>query len=394
MSTVFAALAALVLCAGAAAAQELIVTGAETETVLSGPDGSRVELRYDAGIHGSDLDKMAVSYISFTEERDAPCEIRAHARFMNARNNTPAIVAADRCKSQGGNRDTEKDAGFTGTGSSYVSGLRVCLNRDGDRIKGIEVRGRIVNDDGTVVDDPNFKRAERTNCASWKRWVNCPANQIATGVIVTYGPGDRPRSAIGLGLICRRTGVNAAEDDRGAEFYGPTSLTPRAGLSGAHTVDLKATADNNSTVSGLSWAERNDHPCWLRVDGETMTANPNTHQETRNECGGDVGTGSLRRLGEESGYPIFGIRVCLNNERIKGIGVERAHYTVANGHMTAVLQDRQSERQPNCAENDRDWTQYTRCPEGQIAVGVRAFFTGGDKPRDLRGLALICRAIR
>jgi hypothetical protein len=41
----------------------------------------------------------------------------------------------------------------------------------------------------------------------------------------------------------------------------------------------------------------------------------------------------------------------------------------------------------------QDWRDWVRCPRGQIAVGLKAYFEReGSNPRSLTGLGLFCRA--
>lgn len=381
---------------GAAAAGDVALTGNETVTRLSGSEGSRFELTYNAAGTPGLEDRIGLSHIRFGERSDAPCFFVAAVRELNAPSQAPNQAARDLCGGKDGvNNGTILEVGFPGQNDTYITGLRVCLNNGNDRVKGIEVRGKIVRDEGSLVDDPNWRRRARPNCPNdgWKRWTDCPDGQVAVGLSIAFDGGNNPRSGKGIALVCRRVIAVQEAENRGPEFTGSISVTPRAGINANRVVDLKAGSANDFTLEKIEWAEKNDDPCWLRVEGGSLAANPQRQRTTHNDCGGDHGS-SDRSVGNTDGYPIFGIRVCLKNDKVKGIGIERAHFGTENGRLVPILHDRLSARQPNCDENDRDWSQYTRCPEGQIAVGLRAFFQTGDTPRDLRGLALICRAIR
>ena len=92
---------------------------------------------------------------------------------------------------------------FTGP-RAFVSGISICLNGDGDKIKGYTLRGRKINESG-VLEDLTLKAAgpELANCKEWKPGVDCQPGEIATAAEIHYGPGDEPRSWIGIALKCR-----------------------------------------------------------------------------------------------------------------------------------------------------------------------------------------------
>jgi hypothetical protein len=96
--------------------------------------------------------------------------------------------------------------GFTNLeNQNFISGLRVCTNRDGSRVKGIQVRGRSVSTAGYVGESTAVPEPEgRANCSVWRRWVNCPEDHVATGVVVQLEAGNEPRSIVGMALKCRR----------------------------------------------------------------------------------------------------------------------------------------------------------------------------------------------
>ena len=92
---------------------------------------------------------------------------------------------------------------FTGP-RAFVSGISICLNGDGDKIKGYTLRGRKINESG-VLEDLTLKAAgpELANCKEWQPGVDCQPGEIATAAEIDYGPGDEPRSWIGIALKCR-----------------------------------------------------------------------------------------------------------------------------------------------------------------------------------------------
>ena len=58
--------------------------------------------------------------------------------------------------------------------TKFVSGISVCLNGDGDKIKGYTLRGRKINESG-ALEDLTLKAAgpELANCKEWKPGVDC-----------------------------------------------------------------------------------------------------------------------------------------------------------------------------------------------------------------------------
>jgi hypothetical protein len=98
----------------------------------------------------------------------------------------------------------------------FITGAQVCMNKADDKIKGIHLRGQRITDAGTLADFGPDQQDARTNCHQdhWKRWVNCPAGQIATAAILHYDAGKTPRSWTGIELRCRslRTAATTSSD--------------------------------------------------------------------------------------------------------------------------------------------------------------------------------------
>jgi hypothetical protein len=94
---------------------------------------------------------------------------------------------------------------------AVVSGVRICTNNDGTRLKGFEVKGRtvMVEGPGIVIEDAvldtDKSRSFRAHCnaGNWKRWVECPGQKVATAIIAYFEAGSPPREATGLARVCR-----------------------------------------------------------------------------------------------------------------------------------------------------------------------------------------------
>ena len=72
-------------------------------------------------------------------------------------------------------------------------GLRVCLNRRGDRIKGIRLLGSTVNQDGAGEVRRDFglmRDFERTNCNEWKTIRKCDTGEAIVGLDVHHSDGE------------------------------------------------------------------------------------------------------------------------------------------------------------------------------------------------------------
>ena len=87
---------------------------------------------------------------------------------------------------------------------TFVRALRVCMNKDNTCIKGLQIRGRKIDENGNVSDLParypdsssssgltplvdlNAPSDQRPNCDGWKKWVECSQNQIATAITAHF----------------------------------------------------------------------------------------------------------------------------------------------------------------------------------------------------------------
>ena len=152
----------------------------------------------------------AVFAILSNERSDEPCYVAVGTENINdATMDTIPVPAIDLCGPKGPKSGTlHADFLDTNAGGSddrvFVSGVRVCMDRGDDKVKGIHVRGKRITTSGTLVDFSPDAQDSRTNCHQdhWKSWVNCSTGQIATAVDLYFSPGNTPRSLIGIGLQC------------------------------------------------------------------------------------------------------------------------------------------------------------------------------------------------
>lgn len=396
--TVALALAAISSASGAGGAQsgasrpeteaQWYLDGGESRTEISG---------FNAQGEGEakTSDKTAMQWVSWYERSDEPCAFAIGGDFFDKEtvyDNESREV--DRCNSGLLTSLDRKGAGFEGA-HTYVSGVRVCMNRDDDRVKGFDLKGRVVAADGRVTAASDTRKAERTNCHHWKRWVECPAGQVAIGMRGEFEDGAAPKSLKGVSLICRRILVRQVAVEDPLVFQGEETVTPVSGAEG-QVVTLKP-GNGTRGLQLIAWAERKDVPCIVKAEGGDLIFFAAPIKVSTNKCGKDIkeGDGSWRDAGFEARMFITGLNVCMNNGRVKGIGLEgkEAVHRRADGTRPKGEDDFTHDEQTNCYSllEDRD-KRWVRCPKGQLAVGAQLHFDRGEEPRALKGIALICRA--
>ena len=191
-------------------------------TSVSGFKGTTQVLKTDGA-------NQALYAISSSERRDVPCNIEVSTEDLNQRD---ARSTAKR--SWCGKPATSRPllAGYSDNGLNetrvFISGLRVCMNRADKRIKGFQLAGKHIDDNGRVspiefkpysyvrggggsrippvISTPENPATARPNCdaGNWKRWATCSRpDQVATGLVVHVGAGNLPRAITGIALRCQ-----------------------------------------------------------------------------------------------------------------------------------------------------------------------------------------------
>ncbi|GKS65815.1 hypothetical protein YTPLAS72_31190 [Nitrospira sp.] len=212
-------------------AKDVMLNGAPVPSEhISGFQGSAFEVGVP---DSSSNDDYAVYGLTSEEQRDQPCYVTVRTENVND-SNVKQDLKKEFCS--GKEKSREMGAAFTNTAygkRSFVTGVRVCMNGDDTRVKGIQIRGGTITDhaqlgklDRQYGDQkagnishllPEEPKDERPNCNSnWKRWALCPnENQIATAVVLHFEAGKEPRSLTGIGLKCRNIGgVYVPQSDR------------------------------------------------------------------------------------------------------------------------------------------------------------------------------------
>lgn len=206
-----------------------VVISAETKTTrISGFRGSETTLRVAKTGH-------AMYGISSWELRDQPCYVKLLTEDVNDTADDQGVDIRDRCGFTASSKEMRVFFSDSGLNEQrvFVSGIRVCMNEKGTRVKGFQLRGKKITDDGKVIalpadkdianlveplgyrlapavltnNDRNEPFGYRSNCLSsnWKRWAQCSHPlSIATGLVAHFEAGKKPRSLTGLGLQCQQ----------------------------------------------------------------------------------------------------------------------------------------------------------------------------------------------
>lgn len=194
----------------------VITTGTPHTLSVSGLGGGDAVTKQPAG-------GALLLGVRLDERRDRPCELRFYWWRNNNDNRPQGIFETelDICDGHANSangfaavgvpewRSRTEPGDFTMGSGTFVAahGLRVCLNRGGDRVKGIRLFGSTINQDnsGDVRRDPALKREfERVNCNEWKPARRCDAGEVIVGVVVHHD-GDEIH---GLAPKCAAVEVN------------------------------------------------------------------------------------------------------------------------------------------------------------------------------------------
>lgn len=188
--------------------------GPVTPTGISGVDGTSFTLGLPEGTHG-------VYGLRSAERNDKPCYIAAMTENVNDfKEDSEATENLCGANPTGSEMKVEfGDIEFAPR--TFVRGLRVCMNSENTRVKGIQIRGSVIDADGKLSDlPPRYPDSSassgvssmadlsapidlRRTCDSWQKWVECTERQIATAVTALFEPGSNPRSLTGIVLQCR-----------------------------------------------------------------------------------------------------------------------------------------------------------------------------------------------
>lgn len=173
-------------------------------------------------------DDYAIYGIASEEQRDQPCYVKVRSENINDSNGQQDLTK-ELCDGSPSSKEISTAYGnLNYDPRSFISGVRVCMNKQKDRVKGLQIQGRTISIYGTIHpverkdqdkkgdNVPLQPKDERPNCDDWKNWASCPGeHQIATGVILHFGAGKPPRSLVGIGLQCRTVYVPEPAQEEG-----------------------------------------------------------------------------------------------------------------------------------------------------------------------------------
>lgn len=195
----------------------------EVETTdLSGFRGTPFTLG-DAG-----SSTQAVFSITNLEASDEPCKTTIGTEDMNNSSNDRSFSKV-LCGSRSPGDQIKLSFEDTGPAGSraFITGIRVCMNNDQSKVKGLDIRGMKITDAGALVvpgrvfpcgeaTSPNYSetifceqprfvtRPNADQNGGWKQWAACSPGSLATAVVVHYAGGSEPRSLTGIELKCRK----------------------------------------------------------------------------------------------------------------------------------------------------------------------------------------------
>ncbi len=334
----------------------------------------------------------------FGEWRDGPCRLEVEfVRWMDfeAAQSGPSHGSErfDECRQHAGDRES-----LSIPDGHAVTAIRVCHRAANARLKGVEVRYARVTPTGLGA--TGTATWERRNCNQWMPdFVTCPDGMVARGVRVhADGPDVQ-----GLGLVCARLEFTVSEwtqppaltQGAGSDLLRPrltvlAGTRPETAVSGDEANRAVIAGGPHAVIEGVEFRERNDRPCWLRVDFRTHRPDVQRTSQTFDRCGGAASGGRSVRIGDVSSEfrMVSGLVVCQRrqNERLKGIRVYGATVTPTLGvrHDDALTDVRE---RANC----NDWRPRVSCPANQVGKALLVHFrsTPG-APDEIVGLALRC----
>ena len=89
-----------------------------------------------------------------------------------------------------------------------MTGIQVCMDRQDDKVKGFQIVGQMIDNNGDLIPLPRPAPEQRTNCHHWaKTTASCPVDHLATAAELHFEREDNennPRSLTGVSLLCRR----------------------------------------------------------------------------------------------------------------------------------------------------------------------------------------------
>lgn len=222
------------------------ITGSTSTTGYSGKQAAEKRT-----LASSSTSNEALFGVEIAERSDDPCFLRARYRNI-ATGRDGANLRFAECDDSNNNEGTDDSRRtLTIPSGGFVTGVRICMNSQQDKMKGIQLIGRhgacLLGEDNVYVspapcsrvfktsgieyrlcdtDQPNYQTLscsnnssilsthyERTNCQGtrngpdndWEEAVSCPDRMVATGMRLNHREGNGGRRIItGVALDCRK----------------------------------------------------------------------------------------------------------------------------------------------------------------------------------------------
>lgn len=222
------------------------ITGSTSTTDYSGKKAAEKRT-----LAPSSTSNEALIGVDIAERSDDPCFLRARYRNI-ATGSDGANVRFAECDDNNNNEGTDDShRTLTMPSGGFVTGVRICMNSEQDKMKGIQLIGRygacLLGEEKVYVspapcsqvfkssgieyrlcdtDQPNYQTLscnssssslsvhyERTNCqgsnngpdSDWEEAVYCPDQMVATGMRLNHREGNGGRRIItGVALDCRK----------------------------------------------------------------------------------------------------------------------------------------------------------------------------------------------
>jgi len=211
---------------------------------------------------------------------------------------------------------------------------------------------------------------------------------------------------------------------------GPTYNPGVSGVSSNSVTTSGNTVQNlydTYGVYGITFWERRNHPCKIQVHTRNLiNRNAFRNLTPLDDCGSSGGTerskvfvGWNNATGAQAGidtslYFVKGLRICLNNEKIKGVRLFSAQLlpdgTLTDPPMDEALDpfypspgfstgsplidtrtDQSTMKRSNC--NSSRWSRELMCEDDQIVVAVKVHALRNQEPENYSGMELICRRV-
>lgn len=330
--------------------------------------------------------------ISGYEKSDKPCRFNLDGWYgpQKVRQSTTYPL----CSTSSG----WKKAELNRTQRKTVRALKVCLNNNGSKVKGVKLYASVPNNQGVFSPNSATAQYQRSNCNNWGATVSCPSGQAAVGVRFESQNG----SVRGMRLVCSQSRknnsapTNAGQSSGLVRATGGSSYTASSGHASALNKS-NVLMQGSGFVTTVGIGERSNNPCYVDLRGwsnsgplmKSLTLCPSTGTQK-------ASIGNYPAVKDQERV-IVAIKACLNNaikatpfspnvpgDEVKGIKVYGA---VVNPQGTVTPDGTFGTfSRPNC----KHWRNKVSCPSGKAAVGLRVGYHNNNV---IRNVSLVCKTV-